>query len=123
KGLPGSGLRGCQQISAAERDRDCVALYWRGGLKVVGGKSLLEILRNGELRKIRNQKVFFLQIAESRMKAESVSAGFTSSAGSGCATIGAACPLMASRASLIVMCMPTELLAIRRAEEEVRLQS
>jgi hypothetical protein len=52
KRLAGPRLRGGQQISSAERGRNCVALDWRGCLKVIGEKSLREILRNGELRKI-----------------------------------------------------------------------
>ena len=55
KCLTSSGLCSCHEIFPGKGDWDCAALHRRGSVKVVGGKSLLQVLRDGELGEFRNQ--------------------------------------------------------------------
>src|SRR5207302_7674957 len=67
-----------------------------------------------------NQKVFFLQTAGSRTGAEALTSSTRRASAS---IVGADCSLMASKAWLIVRCMPTEFRIMVRADEEARRQS
>src|SRR5205807_4443896 len=65
-------------------------------------------------------KVFFLQTAGSRTGAEALTSSTRRASAS---IVSADCSLMASKAWLIVRCMPTEFRIMVRADEEARRQS